>query len=288
MANKDALVTGNTQSQANLCAKGYLVIVAGQSNATDYFIKQGNLPASINDGPNYDLYTFFKNDTNYWNATQGNWVAMNPGVNTNIGTQSSTKFGIGIIIAKRISTQYSKTAYIIPSAVSNTYLAVEQTPSWNKDKSPTTDSLYYNCMANCFRQAYNTVIPCNLTPVLLYVQGENDTDTAPHGSSYGQSLIDLINQFRIDTGFLNMKVIVARIRSDYNNGPGNNPGLNGVRSGQVTASQQLSNVHLFETETSRSPLSPDLIHYNPQSANFSGTQSIINMGNDIADLIATF
>jgi hypothetical protein len=191
-----------------------------------------------------------------------------------------------LIIGNRLKTNYGKTAYLIPTGIPNSWLDVNQTNSWNVNKA-NSNSYYYNAIQNTFRMAYSGVNGVNLTPVLLWIQGEGDSSNGAAGTAYQQNQVDLINKFRLDTGFPNMKTIITQIRSDYA-GDGAEPGLTAVRAAKVYAAANMSDVTLYNTDTARTPLSADLTHYNPRVNSWGGVMSIVNMGEDLADIISTF
>jgi len=280
MANSQVdLNTNGTLTGSGLTKPGYLVIIAGQSNGTDRFTISGNLPAQNQSWQN-DCYTYFKtvNDSN----DNGSWVLMNPGVNTQTGTPQTGFFSIGVTMANRLKNNYNKLAYIVPTAIGGTYIANDITPSWNTSK---TNEYYDRCYKDHVTKAILKIGGVQFTPVLVWIHGESDADTVAHGNAYQTNVTNLINKFRTDTGYPNMKVIITRLRSDYT---GTNLGLSQVRTAQTNIVSSLNNVYLYDTETSRTPLSSDGQHYNPIVGSYGGTQSALNIGEDLADLIATF
>ena len=269
----------NTSSNSGLTKSGYLVIIAGQSNGNDRFIITGNLPAQYQ-GVQSDCYTYYKTVDD--SSDNGSWVQMNAGVNTKTGTAATGFFGIGINITNRLLTTYSKYGYVVPTAVSGSYIAGDQTPSWDITKSA---EYYERCISYHYRKAISKIGGVSYTPVFIWVHGESDSDTLAHGTAYEANLTALINKFRIDSGFPNMKIIITRLRSDYG---GASLGLTQVRAAQVNIAATLPNVYIYDTETIATPLSTDGQHYNPITSNYGGTQSALNLANGLADLISTF
>lgn len=257
---------------------GYFIIIAGQSNGTDRFTVAGNLPAALQ-GVQQNSYTYFKTADTYSN--NGSWVKMETGVNTQTGTPQAGKFGVGLIIANRLFNTYKKTAYVVPTAIGGAYLANDVTPSWY---STHIAEHYKRMVEGHVHNAYLKIRATKkLKPVLIWIQGESDADTVAHGNAYQTGLTELINNTRTYTGFKNLPVIIVKLRADYVGPP--NLGLTGVRQAMVNVANTLSNVFLFNTDNNRYPLSSDGQHYNPVVESYNGTQSVINMGDDLADFI---
>lgn len=259
---------------------GYLILIGGQSNSVDRFTKTGNISAALQ-STLIDCKTYYK--TTYTSSDDGSWQDMLTSTNTQAGTPQTNMFSMGLIIANRLKTTYNKGSYIIPTGIAGTYLADDVNPSWS---STHTGQYYDNMITWFFRKAYPQIDNVNLTPVFLWIQGENDTDTVAHGTNYQTYLTALIAKVRLDTGFPNMKVIIVKLRPDY--GGGTPLGVNQVIASQVAVGATVANVHLYETNTARGVLSTDTYHYNPITSSFAGTMSAVNIAEDLADIISTF
>lgn len=274
------LNTNGVLTNTNFAKRGYELIIDGQSNSISRFTMTGNIPAALQTTI-IDCKTYFK--TTYTASDDGNWVDMRTGVNTDAGIPQTNMFSIGLIIANRLKNTYNKGCYIIPAGIPNTYLANDVNPSWN---STHTGQYYDNSRDWFFRKAHPGINNVSLVPVYLYIQGENDTDTVAHGTNYQTYLTALIAKKRLDLGFPNMKVIITKLRPDY--GGGTPLGVSQVIASQVAVAAADPNVYLYETNTARTPLSSDTFHYNPITASYGGTMSAVNLGEDLADIIATF
>lgn len=270
----------NVPTNSGLAGNGYLIIIGGQSNGTDRFTISNNLPVA-QQGSQNSCYTYFK--TSDAITDNGSWVQMNAGVNTQTGTPQTGSFGISVVMANRLRTTHNKLAFVVPTAVGGTYIANDVTPSWNISH---VGEYYDKMLKHAYRFAYSKIGGINITPVLVWVHGESDTDTVAHGQAYQANLTNLINQFRADCGFPNIKVIITRLRSDYTGSP--RLGLSDVRAAQLAVASALTGVYIYDTETALTPLSSDGQHYNPITGSYGGVQSAINLGEGLADLIATF
>lgn len=261
---------------------GYFVIIAGQSNGTDRFTQLGNLPVDMQ-GAQSNSFTYYKSTDDLYN--NGSWVNMEAGVNTQTGTPQTGMFGVSVVLAHKLFNTYGKPAYVVPTAVGGTYIANDVTPSWNVSHLSMTE---YNkrCMELHVYPAYQKIRETKkLKPVLVWVHGESDSDTVAHGNDYEDNITDFFNQIRVDSGFTDMPIIIPKIRSDYG---GPSLGLNAVRLAVDNVANNMTNVFIIDMDTSDTPLSSDGQHYNPIVANYSGTQSAINLGYKIADAIDTF
>jgi hypothetical protein len=254
-----------------------VLLIAGQSNGTDRFSVTGNLSGALT-GSQADIYTYFKNVDNA--SDNGIWQNANTGVNTQTGTPQTNCFSVALCLSARLRDTYNGVSYIIPTAVGGTYLADDENPSWNVNHS----AQYYDRAINYHYTPAFTKLNRPYKPILIWIHGENDSDTIAHGTDYETYLIALINKFRADSGFPNAPVIITDIRADYG---GPNTGLSYVRASMANVAANLTNVYLFDTSTSRTPLSSDLQHYNPIVNSFGGTLSAINLGEDLADFIVS-
>ena len=276
MSKSTTLNINGALTDKGLSKPGYLVILAGQSNGTDRFIMSGNLQSQYQ-GVQSDCYTYYKPFDN--TDDNGSWQQINSGVNTGTGTPATGKFGVGVLISNRIKALYDKTVYILPTAVGGSFIAADIDPTWN---SGIPGYYYTRSIREHFRKAVAKLGGVDFTPVIVWVHGESDSDTLAHGNAYEANLTALINKYRIDTGYPDLKVIITRLRSDYG---GASLGLSQVRAAQLNIVANVQNVYLYDTDTALSPLSVDGQHYNPITNNFGGVQSAINIGNGLADLI---
>lgn len=272
--------TISAPTQTNLTKQGYLITIGlSQSNGTCRFTQSGNIAAKYTTTLT-NCYVYYKPINN--SSDNGSWQQLKAGVNDQQGTAQTGMFGISTFIAFRLDSMYNKSAYVINSSVGGTHIANDVFPGWNS----THVNEYYTGMVHWhFIPAYSKLAGVNVTPVLLIIHGESDSDTQAHANAYYQNMYDAIVKFRQDSGFPNMKVIITKLRTDYYptylySGT--------VRQAQIDLAANLTGVYLYDTNTSRTPLSTDGQHYNPVVGSFSGAQSAVNMGNDLADLISTF
>lgn len=256
-----------------------LIVVGGQSNGTDRFNILGNLPTEMQGLQSYA--TYYKNTDNA--TDNGSWVQANSGVNTQTGTPQTNKFSVMVSCAYKLRNSYNTKSFVIPTGLSSTYIANDVTPSWNVSHS----NEYYNRMtALHFTPAIAKLFSGvqSLSPVLVWVHGENDSDTLAHGNAYQANLTALISAFRTYTGFPNAKVIIVKIRPDYG---GPSLGLASVRTAIDNIAGGDANVIVLDANASDTTLSADTQHYNPVVDSFGGIQSAVNLGYKLADIIST-
>ena len=270
----------STITNTGLSKTGYLITIGfSQSNGTCRFTQSGNIAAKYTTTLS-NCYTYYKATNN--SVDNGTWQQQKAGVNDQQGTPQTGSFGVSTFLAYRLDSMYNKSAYIVNSSVGGTYIANDVTPSWNILHA----SEYYNTMINYHYRPAVAKLSVALTPVLVIIHGESDSDTGAHGSAYYQAMYDGIVKFRQDSGYPNMKVIITRLRSDYAGPP--ILGLTAVRQAQLDLAANLSNVVIYDTDTALSPLASDGQHYNPIVGSYGGVQSAVNIGKGLADLIATY
>ena len=259
---------------------GYFVIVAGQSNSTDRFTVLGNLPAALQ-GVQANSYTFYKPVNDF--SDNGSWVQTNTGVNTQQGTAQTGMFGVNVVLASRLFNTYGKPAYVVPCGVAGTYIADSVVPSWNVNHI----GEYYKKMVETVNQAYIKIRKKKkLKPVLVWIHGESDSEQLLYSQAYQTNVFNMLTQFRIDTGFLNIPYILTYLRPDY--AGGTTPGIPDIELAQTTLPTLISNTTLINTNTAAYPLSTDTFHYTPITANYPGVQAAINLGNTVGDVVHNF
>lgn len=269
----------STLTNTGLSKTGYLITFGfSQSNGTCRFTQSGNIAAKYTTTLS-NCYTYYKSTNN--SSDNGVWQQQKAGVNDQQGTAQTGYFGVSTFLAHRLDSMYNKSAYIINSSVGGTYIANDVNPSWNVSHS----GQYYNTMINYHFRPALAKLSVVLTPVLVIIHGESDSDTQAHGQAYYQNMYDGIVKFRQDSGFPNMKVIITRLRSDYAGPP--ILGLSYVRQAQLDLATNLPNVVIYDTDTALSPLSSDGQHYNPIAGSYGGVMSAVNIGKGLADLIST-
>lgn len=260
--------------------ESYLLIVGGQSNGTDRFTISGNLPAN-QQVQQLNLWTYYKPVDN--SSDNGDWAFARAGYNTHAGA-SNGFFAVTIPMARKLNDTYNKRAFVLPTAVGGSYIANDEI-GWY----PTHVAEYYDRMLDYYYTPSLPKLPSYMAgkqPILIWIHGESDSDTLAHGQGYEAALTLLISQFRTDVGFPNAKVIITALRADYAGPP--ILGLADVIQAQINIAAADPNVYYIDTNGATTTLSSDGQHYNPVTASYGGTQSAINLGYLIADLLTTF
>lgn len=268
-----------------------LIVIGGQSNGTDRFQIPNNLDLEMQalqrDVNVYHKTVYDSNDNGDWETAYVGWEYPDfptPRQNTQTGSAQVDKFGVLVSMGYKLKYTYNHQSYIIPAALGGSYIADDVNPSWNVNHV----NDFYDNLINWFWTPAQSKLPAqfaNKEPILVWIHGESDADTLAHGNAYYANMVALIAAFRADTGFPNAKVILTKLRSDYG-GPA--LGLNAIRTAQVDLATNIANVYLIDTDTVAFPLSTDGQHYNPIINTFGGTQSAINLGEAIADVIGGF
>lgn len=264
---------------------GYLLVLAGQSNGTDRFAITGNLN-TLYQGTQPNVMTFYK--TANTSAANGSWVQASAGVNTTTAGGIAGSFNIGVVAANRLINTYGSAGYIVPTAVGGTAIADAATTSWNVSHATGIYSQdLYARMLNHFTQAVASIpVGTTLTPVLVWVHGEADSYIESYANAYYTNVFNLITQFRVDSGYSSMKVVITKLRSDFDPTAAYQAA---VKQAQIDLAANMTGVYLYDTNTALTPLWTDFQHYCPSTdATYGGVQSATNLGNEMADLISTF
>lgn len=267
---------------------GYFIMMVGQSNATSRFTSTGNLPAP-QQGPQTGSYIFWKPTDTYPNAgvpndsynNDGVWQPLNSGTNDKPSEAPAATFGIDNPLGYRLYNTYGKECYFVSTAIGGTGVDASLVPTLN---SGVRQSLYDRATIPYIKAAWAKIKSTkNLKPIFIIMNGETDgTVSTTTANNFEANTTALINQLRIDTGFVNAPVIITSLRPDT---------VFTYKSTIITAQQNvaanMSRVYLFNMNTARTPISSDGQHYNPIVASYGGVQSALNAGRDIADFIDT-
>lgn len=241
--------------------EGYNVLVVGQSNGTDRF-NQSALPYSGQLSNGWTFYKGFDNSTD-----NGIWQRQNAGVNTMAGGGVAGNFSWSLALAKWSIDNYGKAIYVLPTAVSSSWLDGSRF-GWDPDHV----AEYYDRSITNFNQGAAKLSKVTTDTVIVIDHGQNDAGDLSTANNYEANLTDWIAAYRADLSNPTLPVIVIILNSSsiYTY-------TSTVRTAQLNVIAADDNVYGIDGN-----------NYALQDGEHYTNADAVQLGNDIAELINTF
>ena len=169
-------------------AEAVLLIVAGQSNARTAETNAGSAPSK---------YTTLL-DAHMWVAASGAFAAYSAGGNSD-SKGGSGCWGSEAEFIFRVNQHYpGRAVYVVKEAVNGATLADTGTNSW----LPTGGGAQFGELADQVAQAKAALAGIDFEEVILFNQGEGDTESAAHANAYKANALAFLAAARatISTG----------------------------------------------------------------------------------------